>query len=138
MILVLYLLVSWVQQINRVQVCFLRVLGALLGNNYCNPPILELQLQFNSQSLHLRQQLLNLFLCELVNGANLLEKINFLVSIGTRFPHMFVHAYYPTKFAYNCGLPRLQCLGIQVGTNIHFCREAMQSLRRKVIDELIF
>jgi hypothetical protein len=128
--------------LNRVQIRFLRVLGVRLGYEYSASPILELQVQFDVQPLHLRRQFLDLiFLYKLVNGIidspQLLQEINFLVPRRTRSLHMFAHTYHRTNYAYNSGLARLQRLGNEVSPEIDFFHEPLSTFRRKVM-KLLF
>lgn len=124
--------------LERVQVRFLRVLGVRLGHDYRTSPILELQLRYDVLPLHLRRKLLDLiFLYKLITGSidssNLLQQINFHVPRGTRSSDTFAHMHYPTSYALNSGLARIQRIGNEFCSRIDFFHGSLPTFRRKVI-----
>ncbi|XP_046666385.1 uncharacterized protein LOC124358136 [Homalodisca vitripennis] len=101
-----------VEDLKRVQTCFLRMLGTRLGCAYMETPVLQLEQRFHLQSLYHRRIIFDLlFLFKLMNGLVdcpvLLEMVDFSVPRGTRSRTVFCRKFLPTNYACNSGVARI-------------------------------
>ncbi|KAG8263528.1 hypothetical protein J6590_032219 [Homalodisca vitripennis] len=109
---------------------FVGMLGVRLGFTYLETPIPQLEQLFSLQ--HQQRVICDMvFLFKLINGLvdcpDLLTKIGLTVPRGTRSHSAFSRRFFPTSYAYNCGVARLQRLGgIFHGTIPSFRRNIKQ------------
>ncbi|KAG8260451.1 hypothetical protein J6590_097095 [Homalodisca vitripennis] len=123
------------QDVVRIQVRLIRLLGVRLGYDYLNTPIAEVGSLFGLQPLHERRKYIDLlFLYKLVNGVldcpSLLSDNDIYTPRGTRSRSIFLRRYKPTNYSANHGMARLLKLGSKA-TCIDLFAESAQSLRRK-------
>lgn len=127
-----------IEDLNRVQTRFVRMLGVRLGYAYFETPTLQLEQLFLLQPLHHRRAIFDLvFLYKLINGLvdcpNLLALIDLCIPRGTRSLTVFNRRFLPTYYAYNSGLARLQRLGSMTSGRVDFFHGSVSSFKRKVM-----
>ncbi|XP_046685630.1 uncharacterized protein LOC124371344 [Homalodisca vitripennis] len=105
-----------VDDIEKIQRRFLRLVGVRLGYRYTEVPIQDIATFLNIPSLSSRRCIQDvMFLYRLINAEldcpDLLEKINFKASFGTRVMNSFTNVAASSSYAANGPMLRIQRLG---------------------------
>ena len=124
-----------IKDIERVQRRFLRLVGIRMGFNYLEVPLEDVASFLALPSLESRRRSQDIiFLYKLINGTmdcpELLEKINFRISTGTRSKSLFAHPTASTSYAANSTLMRLHRQGNLLPDHIDLFSISLTALKR--------
>ena len=129
---------SSIEQLEKVQNKFLRLLGCRLGYLYRDVPMNDLSIELNLASLETRRSKFDLiFLYKIINNMincnELLELINFHVPCkSTRSCSLFSTPTSITNYMYNSPINRLHRIGTKVSCHIDFFSDSLSTFKTKL------
>lgn len=126
-----------IEELNKIQSRFVRMLGVRLGFAYLDVPIQQLEQSFSLQSLRSRRSIFDLVLLyKLVSGLVdcpvLLASIDLCVPRGTRSLSVFSRRQRSTSYSCNSGVTRLLRLGSLMSGRVDFFHGSVASFRREI------
>lgn len=129
--------IGLIEELEKVQRRFVRILGVKRGYAFHEVPIEDLSRDVGLQPLCSRRYSADIVLLHrILNGKidcpDIVRQIQFRTPSCTRSSELFVRQHHRTNFAANCTMARLQRAGNSVSHHVDFFHDSVMCLKRKI------